>query len=435
MNDERKQRCINLDWLEVYVLESNDRYPCNAEYFRRAGYLVREREYGTRVYKEMFEIVNDKGDPLIEVRRNPASSDSGFSGLFPQSSHIRLPNWVLYQDNPVQVLSDFLIRNDYIFKRIYRIDIAYDFVRFDSGDDPARFVRRYFSGQYRKINQCHIAAHGDDTWSDCKWNSISWGSKSSMVSTKLYNKSMELKAAKNSKPYIPIHWMECGLIDNPCSITKINEKHELVPVDVWRLEYSIKSECDGWAIIEMQNKKKEVKQHIPHRLPMYDAKDKLWQRFQDLTYHYFHFKYKEYADEKRSVTTFALGSVHSDQERPLKRKDRCRDKRLFYFDGGHEFAKVARVSSHAERRPFVDTLERRLIDYKLRNPSPDVVSAVDTLLKDIELKRLINYSPAHAQREARALQIALSRRMGGDLRRVSVILEEIMQLLNDKSII
>ena len=97
MQKDEVTRCVNIDWLEVYVLESNDRFPCNAEYFRRQGYQVHEREYGTRVYKEMFEITSEAGDPLIEIRRNPASGSSDFNGLVEQSCHIRLPNWMLYQ--------------------------------------------------------------------------------------------------------------------------------------------------------------------------------------------------------------------------------------------------------------------------------------------------------------------------------------------------
>ena len=148
MEHEKQKRCINIDWLEVYCLESADRYPCNAEYYRRQGYMVREREYGTRVYKEMFEILNDNGDPVLEVRRNPASGDADFSGLVPESTHMRLPNWMLYQGNPVAFLMDFLLKHNYIFRRISRIDLAYDFEVFDSGDRPSTFVRRYLEGTW-----------------------------------------------------------------------------------------------------------------------------------------------------------------------------------------------------------------------------------------------------------------------------------------------
>ena len=71
--NEEKNKSLQHRLVEVYCLESNQRYPCNAEYFERAGYCVRQREYGTRVYKEMFEIIDKDGNPLIEIRRNPAS--------------------------------------------------------------------------------------------------------------------------------------------------------------------------------------------------------------------------------------------------------------------------------------------------------------------------------------------------------------------------
>lgn len=77
---ERHVRCVNIDWLEVYVLESNDHYPCNADYFRQHGYFVKERDYGTRVYKEMFIIEDEQGHDWLEVRRNPATGSSAFKG-------------------------------------------------------------------------------------------------------------------------------------------------------------------------------------------------------------------------------------------------------------------------------------------------------------------------------------------------------------------
>ncbi len=434
MTAENIDRCINIDWLEVYVLESNDRYPCNAEYYRRQGYMVREREYGTRVYKEMFEVLNDNGDPIMEVRRNPASADSSFSGLIHTSSHLRLPNWLLYQDNPVTFMMDFLIKNDYIFKRIYRIDLALDFELFDSGDKPARFVRRYLKGEYRKINQCSLSAHGTDSWSNCDWNSLSWGSRTSMVSTKLYNKTKELEEGKTDKPYIRTCWMMNGLIDNPTNFTKRMHDGSLRKVDVWRLEYSLKSACDGWIVIEIENGKKTKKQHIPHRLPLFDAKDKLWQRFQDLTYHYFRFKYKEYADEKKAVTAHALSMVHSDVERTLKRKDRCRDKKLFYFDSNREFTQLVNAPSDGKANRDDMILEKRLHLFQMAHPKPEVRKACEILLKEIDLNRLVNYSPRHHYSEARALQLVLANKMNGDPRAISEILDEVLKMINSNQI-
>ena len=434
MDNEKQERCIHIDWLEVYCLEPANKYPLNAEYFRRKGYMVREREYGTRVYKEMFEILNDNDQPIMEVRRNPASGTSEFSGLVPESCHLRLPNWMLYYGNPVTFLMEFMLENEYIFKRIFRIDIAYDFEKFDSNDIPGRFVRRYLKGEYRKFNQCHLTAHGQDAWNDCNWNSLSWGSRTSMVSTKLYNKSLELTEAKNDKPYIRTCWMVAGLIDNPLNFTKRCSDGSIKKVDIWRLEYSMKSACDGWIVIEMNNGKKEKKQHIPHRLPLFDSKDKLWQRFQDLTYHYFRFKYKEYVSLNTKYCGGVLESLNSDSKRPLKRKDRCRDKKLFYFDAGHQFTQLSQAPSDKTVIKEDDVLERRLRIYQMTHANAEVRKACEIILKEIDLNKLVNYTPDHRLREARALQITLAHKMNGDTRRVADILDEVMKLINSDEI-
>lgn len=429
--DLKKTRCVNIDWLEVYVLEPNDRFPMNAEYYRRQGYYVKEREYGTRIYNEMFTIQDELSNDLIEIRRNPASGSSNFNGLCEQSSHIRLPNWMLYQGNPVQFLRDFLLKHDYIFKRIYRIDICYDFEYFDSGDRPDRFIRRYLEGKFRKINQCQMTAHGFDAWERCDYNSLSWGSPSSMVGTKLYNKTMELRQAKNDKPWIKTAWMLDGLIDNPCSMTKRDTNGELYHPDIWRVEFSMKSEADGWCVIEMQNGKKVKKQAIPHRLEQFDAKDKIWKRFQDLAYHYFHFKHKEYVGAQNGLAYEALVSVDSDVERRPKRKDRCRDKVLFYWDKGHEFTQLTSAPGKSKPRNTDDILRRRLQQYKLEHPEPKIRDACDLLLKNIEHLESLRFVPLGDDKERIAWQKAIALKLGGDTREVIELMAEIKALLID----
>ena len=239
-------RCVNIDWLEVYCIESKDKFPCNADYFRKHGYFVREREYGTRQYKEMFTLEDSHGEPFLEIRRNPATNDVRFSGFLPQSTHIRLVNRYCYFENPVGLLRDFLLKHDYIFKRIFRIDVAYDFEYFDSGDKPSRFAQRYVEKKYRKINQCHLAAFADDNWTDFNWQSLKWGNESSMVSTKLYDKSLELSRPKHDKPYIKESWFWSGLIDNPMECTKKDKDGSFYKPDIWRIEFSMKSSADNW---------------------------------------------------------------------------------------------------------------------------------------------------------------------------------------------
>lgn len=427
MQHEKIDRCIHVDWLEIYCLEPLDTFPLNAEYYRNKGYQVREREYGTRVYKEMFELLNQNGDPVLEVRRNPASGDSEFSGLVPESCHLRLPNWILYQDNPVRYLMNVVLQHGYIFKRIFRIDIALDFQYFDTGDDPAAFVRRYLKGQYRKINQCNLTAHGEDNWNQCDWNSLSWGSRKSMVSTKLYNKTKELKEGKSSKPYIRTCWMLAGLVDNPLSLTKRKADGTMEPVDIWRLEFSIKSSCDGLVVIEMQKGRKVEKEKFPHRLPMYDGDDKLWARFQDLCYHYFRFKHKEYIELTDKYNGGVLESVHSEGNKVLRRKSRCQDKILFYFDAGHQFMKLTSAPADRKANTKEDILERRLRMFLMQHPTQDIEKAVHTILDAIDLDKLQDYSPDKRLREAKALQILLKWKMKGDDRSAT----ELLAIIND----
>ena len=434
MADEEKTRVCNIDWLEVYCLESNQRYPCNAEYYEKNGYSVREREYGTRVYKEMFEILDDNGDPVIEIRRNPASGSSDFNGLVEQSCHIRLPNWMLYQKNPVQFLQEFLLKNDYIFKRIYRIDIAYDFELFDSGDSPARFAKRYLAGRYRKINQCFLSAHGNDAWGDCKWQSLSWGSKSSMVTTKLYNKTLELAESKNDKPWIKTCWMVNGLIDNPMSMTKRNALGELYKPEIWRVEFAMMSQADGWLTIEMNHAQKPYKQTIPHRLSMFDSPDKLWQRFQDLAFNYFHFKVKVKKKLRQGVCAEALSKVHSDNDEGWQRKDRCPDKILFHWDEGHKFMKLSAAPSMSKPSRDDDILKRKLILYRMTHTDPKVLLACDTLIQNIDKIASLRFVPLGDNKDRLALQHTLAAKLNGDERSAQDILQEMIELINNKEL-
>lgn len=366
-----KKRCVNIDWLEVYCLESSTEYPCNAEYFRQHGYDVRERDYGTRQYNQMFTILDKWGNPMIEVRRDPPSGGAEFCGLTKDSTHIRLVNAYCYYNNPVGLLREFLMRHNYIFKRIYRIDVCYDFEYFDSGDLPERFVKRFLECKYRKINQCHLTAHGADNWNGYDWETLSWGSQSSMVSTKMYNKSLELIQGTNDKPYIRQAWFECNLIDDPVKMIKMDADGKPYTPKIWRVEFSIKSSADRWVIIEDQSGKHEKKKAIPHTFQLFEGRERLWERFEELAFHYFRFKYYE----------------------PDKRKDRCKDKVLFYFNQNREFYKLEQIAPASKPNHDDEILKRRLMMYKLRATNQNVIDACDVILKtmsDRGITRLCN---------------------------------------------
>lgn len=227
-------RCINIDWLEVFCTESGDMGP---EYYKGKGYMVKTREYGTPIYRQMFTIFDKYGNEWIEVRRLPYSTkDAG--GIFVRGAcHLRLTNYACYTINPVGDLIDFMDRHNYTFHNISRIDLCGDFTQFDNGMMPYDFMKDYICGKYSKLNQCNLTAHGRDKWEGREWNSLKWGSETSTCSTKLYNKSLEMKQ-KKFKSYIWDAWNYAGLDTSK---------------DIWRLEFSLHSQVKSMVAIDTGN--------------------------------------------------------------------------------------------------------------------------------------------------------------------------------------
>lgn len=355
-------RCINIDWLEVHVLEDVDLYPLDADYFQRAGWYVKQRDYGTRVYEEMFTLVDNHDEPFLEVRRKPKSSEDLHGVLSPYSAHIRLTNRYCYVPNCVSILRDFLAQHHYTFRRIFRIDICYDFERFDLGDDPANFIRRYVSHKFAKINQCNRTTHGRDRWDGCEDNYLSWGNPKSVVSTKLYNKTLELSEGKD-KPYIRSAWMAAGLVTNPITMVKIRKDGTQYTPTIWRVEFSVKSGAAGWAILEDCTGNKTKKKPIENTLACYDTDAKLLQMFASLAHHYFHFKYYEKG----------------------QRKDRCRDKVLFHFDFSKDtLYKLSRVSQSTPQSTDDNRLLKALMKYEQNHFDPSIKKACSIILEAIQ---------------------------------------------------
>lgn len=356
-------RCVNIDWLELYCLESPNVYPCNAEFYRRQGYDVRERDYGTRQYREMFTIIDRDGLPWIEIRRNPVASEDakGVKGMFsPYSCHIRLSNVACYSNDPVVKLEDFLFQFQYDVSRIFRLDICLDFERFDKGDDPSDVLDRYLRGKYTKINQSNISAHGRDLWDGRKWNSVSWGNTKSMVSTKMYNKTMELQTAKD-KPYIRYAWQMAGLVDDYINLTRTRNNGSTYKPEIWRVEFSVKSSARAWYVIEDNTHRKTKQVALPHSLNLYETREQLLTAFASLSRHYFHFKHYQ----------------------ANRRKDRCQDKVLFVFDKEDTVYKIDRLITDRPRNNAEDTLKARLEQYREHRANKAIYDACQTIIDSI----------------------------------------------------
>lgn len=390
-------RCVNLDWLEVAVLEPIAE-PHDAEYFRSCGWVVIEREYGTRVWGAMFTLEGNDHLPFIEIRRDPKSEIIACN-----VAHLRFVNRVCYFPNAAQLMHDFIVQYGYEFQRIARVDICLDFERFDYGDLPKDFMRRFMEGKYSKINQANISAHGSDEWAGRVWNSLSWGSPSSDIGTKFYNKTLELYdpiTKHYGKPYIRQAWYQCGLIDDATNVLRYKPNGEAYTPDIWRVEFSIRSSVKNWFMIRLNGNERQ-KQSIRNSLDMYDTPEKLLVLFASLADHYFHFKhlikrYKFY--EEGHSDGYAL------------RKDRCPDKLLFRWKSQTYFYKVAKDSVATSERPdmHLARLLSQLKEFRDTTHETEVRRSADVIIKFLEY-RISHYDQTNPinRHEMKVLQRAL----------------------------
>lgn len=401
-----RERCINLDWLEVHVQETGK--PRDPDYFRNLGFPVDERDYGTRVFAQMFTILDPDGHPFMEVRRKPKTPI-----LSEYDAHLRLTNRACYFDNAAGIMLQFIHDHDYLFVKITRADICLDFPRFDSNDDPARFMRRYMEGRYSKINQSNIHAHGTDHWEARVWNSVSWGSPASDIGTKFYNKTLELYDPASDtykKPYIRQAWALCHFIDDVNRCTKLDDKGLAQKVTIWRVEFSIKSSVKNWMTLELDGKRKNY-QSIRNTLECYQGREKLLILFASLANHYFHFKH-----------------YHEDT-----RKDRCPDKVLFDFEVRQAVYKVGKTPLLSEKKAPADLakLASRLRDFRESHVNKEIHDACNIILSVLEKEEIMHeLNHKFSREELEAFRIVMSMKSRGIQGDSAVLLRQIKALLN-----
>lgn len=349
-----EQRCINIDWLEVFCKQQT---PLTADRLKDDGWHVETREYGTPQYREMFTVFadNTKLHPLYEIRRNPYSIKQN-GGIFDANDcHIRLSNYECYRPNCVAKLQAFFLRYGLIPQSISRIDLCLDVLRCDDGTDMGQFIHDYILEQYYKVHIAKISphgpevngsffnAHGHEAMYKREYNSIKWGAPTSAISVKIYNKTQEMAEVKN-KPYILDQWRSAKLIDENdinenahlqqtryeiAKLTKglkfaknkeeirkrLNEQRLKAQVikenlkKVWRIEFSLKSAVKGFVRTLGQDDQGNDKE-VMYALNLDNIQDRkhLLFTFMSLAKRYLNFKV-----------------VEMTKKGTPKRKDRCRD--------------------------------------------------------------------------------------------------------------
>lgn len=435
-------RCVNIDWLECYCLEDSINYPHNAEFFRGHGWEVREREYGTPMYQEMFTLYDTHGEPFCEVRRAP-KSDKLRGGIFdPSSAHVRLCNRACYHNCAATNLQLFLEQWGFSYQRITRVDLCLDFERFDYGDDPQVFLQRFVKGRYSKINQANISLHGLDMWDGRSWNSVKWGSPKSMVATRLYNKTMELQQV-HDKPYIRQAWQLSGLVDDWASLEKKRRDGSVYKPAIWRVEFAVKSGTNNWMVIEDYNGDRKRIRSLRNDLNCYKTRADIFNVFLSLAHHYFHFKHVEYKQDSRALAANALRAITSDPLHPLspkdtpatrqlQRKDRCNDKLLFRYSDQDTFYKFeAKMLSATPRNAKLDSLLRQLYAYRDRQYDESVKKACNVLIAKIETEtRITQLASPFSTQEVELLRRVLSEHLRYNNVSVTATFAQVKEIFN-----
>ena len=367
------QRCINLDWLEVYALEpiASQR---DTDYFRAQGFQVMERDYGTRIYEQMFTLIGADGFPFIEVRRKPKSE-----GVLPiNAAHIRLTNRTCYYSNAGELMREFLKRYEYTFVSITRVDICLDFEKFDYGDVPEKFITRYIGHKYAKINQAEATVHFNDEWARRYFNSLSWGSKKSDIGTKLYDKTMELyeeKLGAFKKPYILQAWFASHLIDDPTRCMKKKTDGTEYRPTIWRLEFSIKSNVKGWFTVNPDGKTNKIRS-IRNTLDTY--------------------------------TNFATEN---------------------------QFYKVDKIASPNKADALIIRLMKYLRQYQNQHPSPETQQSIAIILNKLERENIARFTDnPYSYMELKVLQTTIALRLQGNDADPTIIAQDILHMLKSKEI-
>lgn len=308
--------CINVDWLQVFCADKNIGQ-LDMLYNAEQSYEFILRPHTSRHFGEIWEVRTCDGDEFAVIQRKPLSSI-----LSPDAAIVQLCNRELYKDMMAAHFSAWLQRYGFRYKSISRIDLCFDSNVWEHGLKPQNFVRRFLDREYLMNSKTRLRmdfsimagmSRGFDM------NSFSFGSKTSPVFTRLYNKSKEMREVK-FKPYIVECWQHNGLS---------------VEDDVWRIEFAVKS--DGAKMLHLSTG--ELFRIDLGQLEFQDAIEDLFFGFAD---RYFCWKYNDGTKNKTRMKDIEIFPKKRRRTlRPLRitsatdstRADRIFIKRLHTYMG------------------------------------------------------------------------------------------------------
>ena len=180
----------------------------HALYYEVSVYEFKLLPHGSRHFKEIWEVINSDGDKYAIIQRNPHSSIISSDGAI-----IQLCNRELYRPHFAADFILFLKSHGFEYKSISRLDVCFDSNTLRNNFRHSNLIKGLMQGTILKNNQSRVQwnfAAMANVGKPMECNSCSFGSKSSAVSTKMYNKTLEMKEQK-SKPYIIENWGYNGI--------------------------------------------------------------------------------------------------------------------------------------------------------------------------------------------------------------------------------
>ena len=212
---------INLDWLSVNYIIENSPLLSGEEYHTISLKYIPEK-YTTRQFRYVYYVYdNYTNEEIATIVCCPLSRI-----LDKRLHQVKLSNWLLYTDMAKGYLHRIKEDLSAQFLSISRIDICCDIVGFDFKE----FIDKYHNNELREKSPKQVSEYykkyNIDGIQESVYTGISWGSKSSDWTAKIYDKIREIEN-ESGKVYILDYFKSNG-INTDC------EK-------VWRYEFSITS--------------------------------------------------------------------------------------------------------------------------------------------------------------------------------------------------
>lgn len=212
---------LNIDWLSVNYLVEDSPLICGNEYHTIALKYIPEN-YTTRQFRYVY-YVYDKytNEEIATIVCNPLSKI-----LDSRLHQIKLSNWLLYTNMAKSYLHKIKEDLSAQFLSISRIDLCVDILGFDF----KKFIEKYHNNELREKSPKNVAEYykkyNINGKQESVYTGISWGSKSSDWTAKIYDKIREIQE-ESGKLYILDYFKVNG----------INPDFE----KIWRYEFSITS--------------------------------------------------------------------------------------------------------------------------------------------------------------------------------------------------